>query len=35
MRILFEGEDTNAKDLAQWYVWILLGLPVPEPEESK
>jgi hypothetical protein len=24
--------DTNAKDLAQWIVWICLGLPVPEPE---
>jgi hypothetical protein len=37
MRMRFEVEDTNAKDLAQWFVWIALGLPVPEtePEESK
>jgi hypothetical protein len=34
MRILFEGEDTTAKDLAQWFVWLLLGLPAPVPGDN-
>jgi hypothetical protein len=33
MRIKFEGEDTTAKDLAAWFVWLLLGLPAPTTDD--
>jgi hypothetical protein len=37
MRMRFEGDDTTEKNLVLWFIWICLGLPVPEPEpdESK
>jgi hypothetical protein len=34
MRIRFEGEDTAAKDLAQRFVYLLLGLLPPVDDNS-
>jgi hypothetical protein len=30
----FEGEDTTAKYLAQWFVWLMLGLPAPQAPDD-
>jgi hypothetical protein len=30
----FEGEDTTAKDLAQLFVYLLLGLPAPTTDDN-
>jgi hypothetical protein len=34
MKIRFEGEDTTAKDLAQWFVYLLFGLPAPATDDD-